>query len=210
MDNDLTSFGRDGYMVIEKILDLRQCEELILALPEIENSGSRTLLSDRPFRELARDLRNLNHLRRVLANYVAVQCTLFRKSLAHNWAVRLHRDAVIPVRGVGPWKSAGMKEEMHTAKPPRTFLDDCVAVRVHLDGAPGEDICVVPGSHQDSKTHTRSEVVAVPVSRGGGLIMRPTLAHASSRLRDSENRRVLHYLFARPDLPSGYSWYHAI
>ena len=210
MDNDLKGFERDGYAVVENILDHRRCAELISVLPTIENSGSRTLLSGRPFQTLAQDIRDSSRLHNVLADLVAVQCTLFRKSLSHNWAVRLHRDTVVPVSGDGPWTSAGLKEEMNTAKPPRTFLNECVAVRIHLDGAPEEDISVVPGSHRDSQKRSRSEAIAIPVPRGGCLIMRPTVAHASSKLYNSENRRVLHYLFAEPDIPGEYNWYYAV
>lgn len=210
MDKDFTDFERDGYLVVENILDYRQCEELISTLPLIDNSGSRTLLSVRPFQFLAQEIRSFCLLRKILADLVAVQCTLFRKTQSHNWAVRLHRDAVIPISGDGPWKSAGVKEKLHTVKPPRSFLDKCVAVRLHLDGAPEEDISVVPGSHKDSEKRCRSEAIAIRVPQGAGLVLRPTVAHASSKLRNSENRRVLHYLFADPILPSGYNWYHSI
>jgi len=210
MDNDLTGFERDGYAVVENILNSRRCLELISYLPFIESSGSRTVLSGRPFQILAEEIRSFGPLRKFLADLVAVQCTLFRKSQSHNWAVRLHRDTVVPMSGDGPWNSSGVKESMHTVRPPRPFLDQCVAVRVHLDGAPEEDISVVPGSHRDSGKRSRSEAIAIRVPRGGGLIMRPTIAHASSKLTKSENRRVLHYLFAYSKLPSGYSWYHAV
>ena len=210
MDNDHTGFEYYGYTVVEDILDHRRCTELISELPLVENSGSRTLLARTPFQILAREIRIFGPLRRILAGLVAVQCTLFRKSATHNWAVRLHRDTVVPISGDGPWSSAGIKEQMQTAKPPRVFLDKCVAVRVHLDGAPEEDISVVPRSHTELTTRNRSEAIAVRVPRGGGLVMRPTIAHASSKLRDSGNRRVLHYLFADPNLPNGYNWYHAV
>ena len=206
----LTSFRRAGYTVVEGILSPGQCDELVSALPPIDTSGSRRLLAERTFQNLAAEIRNFPALQSILADLVAVQCTLFRKTRSHNWAVRLHRDTVVPIRGSGSWKSAGVKEQMSTAKPPREFLDECVVVRVHLDGAPDEDISVVPGSHKGSETRNRSDAVPIPVPRGGGLVLRPTLAHASSKLRHSENRRVLHYLFASPDAPSGYRWYYAV
>jgi hypothetical protein len=147
---------------------------------------------------------------RVIAGLVAVQCILFRKSQAHNWAVQLHRDVVVPVDGDGPWTAAGVKEGYKSAKAPKAFLDRCVALRVHLDSSPEGDIDVVPGSHRDDAAYERDDAVGVIVPRGGGLLMRPLLAHASSKLKLAESRRVLHYLFAPPRLPADYRWYYAV
>lgn len=210
MSPEHVKFRDDGYCVVEKVVTEDQCKELARDLPRIDNAGSRALLSVEPFRRLAQDIRNIDQLRTLLDGLVAVQCTLFRKSLNHNWAVRLHRDTVVAVTGDGPWRSAGVKDGMKTAKPPRTFLNRCVAVRLHLDGAPEEDVSVVPGSHADSIQHERSRAIAVTVPPGGVLVMRPSIAHASSKMRHSGQRRVLHFLFAGTDLPKAYSWYHAV
>ena len=206
----VTDFERDGYTVIDNVLDAAECARLISLLPPIKTSGSRALLSLRSFQQLVHDLSSHKMLLNRLSGLVAVQCTLFRKTLSHNWAVRLHRDSVLPISGDGPWASAGRKEGMRTVKPPRELLDQCIVARVHLDGAPNEDVSVVPGSHLDAKKRRRSDAIAVAVRRGGALIMRPTVEHASSKLHGSPTRRVLHYLFARPDLPFDYKWYYSI
>ena len=204
------SFESDGYLVVEDVVTNSRCDALTRTLPPVDASGSRTLLSVGTFQDLAEEIRDLSSLRKVVGKLVAVQCTLFRKLKNRNWAVRLHRDSVVPVKGDGPWKPCGKKEGLNTARPPREFLDECVAVRISLDAAVPEDISVVPGSHLDTNEYTRTQAVQIPVSRGGALVMRPTLAHTSSRLQHSDFRRVLHYLYASPDLPPGYNWYHAI
>ena len=210
MTNSAVGLVVDGFFTVEHLVTDHRCAKLIKALPLISSSGSRTLLTEPRFRVLAQEIRNHHSLINLLKDLVAIQCTLFHKTEGRNWSVRLHRDTVIPVRGDGPWKSAGIKEAMHTAKPPREFLDSCVAVRLHLDGAVDEDISVVPGSHLDASLHSRAEAVPIPVPKGGALVMRPTLAHASSRLTTSTSRRVLHYLFASPVLPEQYDWYYAV
>lgn len=48
--------------------------------------------------------------------------------------------------------------------------------------------------------------VAVPVSRGGALVMRPLLLHASSKATVSVSRRVLHFVFGPRSLPFGLEW----
>jgi ectoine hydroxylase-related dioxygenase (phytanoyl-CoA dioxygenase family) len=203
-------FVVDGYRVVDGVIDDKGCASLIADLPPIESSGSRVLLSVGAFRGLAQRLRADARFSWLISDLVAIQCTLFRKSSDHNWAVRLHRDAVLPIDGRGPWQSAGRKEGRQSAKPPREFMDRCVAIRVHLDGAPTEDVSVVPGSHLDTESHSRTLARPVAVSRGGALIMRPTLAHASSKLRDTEHRRVLHYLYAPKDVPDGHRWHDAV
>ena len=201
-------FEREGFAVVDRVISDSECEKLIESLPHIETSGSRTLLSLAPFRRLAQDLRE-GVLHSHLEDLVAIECILFRKTSEHNWAVRLHRDAVIPIQGSGAWPSSGTKEGLECARPPREFMDSCIAVRVHLDGTPFEDISIVPGSHLDAQKHDRALAKPVPVPKGGALIMRPTLAHASSKLESVQRRRVLHYVYAPREVPQGYAWHDA-
>ena len=200
-------FHRRGYTVVDYVISEALCEELIAALPIIDSSGTRLLLELAPFRQLAPLLRANKFL--AIGDLVAVECIFFRKSSDHNWSVNLHRDSVLPMRGYGEWPAAGVKEGLECVTPPREFLDRCLAVRVHLDGAPVEDISVIPGSHLDTHKHDRSKAVAVKVGKCGALVFRPTLAHASSRLRGSHHRRVLHYVFGPKELPYHYSWHAA-
>ena len=203
-----SDFESAGYAVVERVVSEEECDRLISSLPAIESSGARTLLSREAFRGLARKLRQ-DLFPDYLGDLVAVECILFRKSQDHNWAVRLHRDAVLPIGGEGDWQPSGTKEGMECARPPRDFMDRCIALRVHLDGAPVEDISVVPGSHRDSEKHERRSATPIAVGRGGVLIMRPTVAHASSKLEAAQQRRVLHYVFAPQEVPRQYHWYDA-
>ena len=201
------TFERNGFVVVEDVISDAQRDGLIMALPAIERSGSRVLLSRPVFRDLVPVLRVHAQLAAALADLVAVECILFRKAPEHNWAVALHRDSVLPVSGEGNWQPAGTKEGMACAKPPRRFMDRCVALRLHLDGAPVEDISVVPGSHLDARTYQRSQAIPVAVPECGAVLLRPTLAHASSKLPGLRQRRVLHYVFAPRELPLGYGWH---
>jgi hypothetical protein len=46
----------------------------------------------------------------------------------------------------------------------------------------------------------------VSVSRGGVMVMRPLLLHASSKAISDRPRRVLHFVFGPPTLPDGVTW----
>lgn len=202
-----SDLAQHGYQVVDEVLAPGACSQLIDALPEVRGSGSRTLLAQDAFRALAALMRQTPELTGLLSDLVAIQCTLFQKTAGHNWSVRLHRDAVVAVDGDGPWPEAGVKEGLRCARPPRALLDACVAVRLHLDGAPEGDLCVVPGSHASDEPAPREDATPVTVPRGGALVLRPTLLHASLKLQDATHRRVLHYLFAPPSPPPPYRWY---
>jgi hypothetical protein len=44
---------------------------------------------------------------------------------------------------------------------------------------------------------------AAPVARGGALVMRPLILHASSKATEPTQRRVLHFVFGPKELPLG-------
>src|SRR6266568_4969591 len=46
------------------------------------------------------------------------------------------------------------------------------------------------------------------VPRGGALLMRPLLLHASSAAEAPGHRRVIHLEYAVDPLPDGLAWYH--
>jgi hypothetical protein len=76
----------------------------------------------------------------------------------------------------------------------------------------------VPGSHllgrlgTDAQAEIRNATgeLVVPVDRGGALLMRPLLLHASSKAAVPNGRRVLHFLFGPRSLPLGLRWHTAI
>ena len=131
----------------------------------------------------------------------------------------LHQDLSIPVaRRVESAECSGwsVKEGQVYVQPPTSVIDHLVAVRVHLDDCPVDAgaLRVVPGSHAFRRLDVaeaerwrkeRGEVV-VPVSRGGALVMRPLLLHASSKAIASVSRRVLHFVFGPRSLPFGLEW----
>lgn len=204
------AFERDGYFVVPHVLSPLQCELVASRLPLTASAGTRNLLDHEEFRLLASQLRNTTSLSGLLSLYVTVQCILFIKTLEHNWWVGLHRDEVMPMSGQGNWQGAGMKEGLPYVRVPSAVLSSMIVVRLHLDGAPEGDLNVVPGSHTSDVRPNRDLAFSMPVPKGGALVMRPTLLHASNRLRSSSSRRVLHFVFAPAScLPQPYRWCHA-
>jgi ectoine hydroxylase-related dioxygenase (phytanoyl-CoA dioxygenase family) len=95
-----------------------------------------------------------------------------------------------------------------------------LAIRVHLDdcGPDNGPLRMIPGSQRggvlDSSQidgwRNRGPEVACPVGRGGLVVLRPLVLHASSPAGRPSRRRVLHIEYAAPDLPGGLEWFEAV
>jgi hypothetical protein len=213
----------DGFAVVADVIDELGCDLLASHLEAFGKIGvgSRALLVQPWCQALAGDLKENPNISALLPlNAVAVQCTL---SPTKNWLVSLHQDLSIPVRRrIESPKCTGWSEKGGQAyvQPPVSVLERLVAVRVHVDECPAKSgaLRVVQGSHAfgrldgarvDELREERGETV-VPVSRGGTLVMRPLILHASSKATEPGLRRVLHFVFGPPNLPLGLDWQWAV
>ena len=148
-----------------------------------------------------------------------VRAIYFDKTQGANWKVPWHQDLTIAVKerreapGFGPWSR---KDGVDHVQPPMALLERMVAVRWHLDdcGAGNGPLRVLPGSHRQGRLtaaaiqawSAREESVTCIVERGGLLVMRPLLLHASSPATVPCHRRVVHIEYAAEPLPSGLEW----
>jgi ectoine hydroxylase-related dioxygenase (phytanoyl-CoA dioxygenase family) len=90
-------------------------------------------------------------------------------------------------------------------------------VRLHLDDCHAQNgaLKVIPGSHQENKLNAsqiknrleNGSIYICEVSKGGALLMRPLLLHASSPAENPSHRRVLHIEYATDELPNGLKWF---
>jgi hypothetical protein len=221
----VSEFKKSGYFVIPGVIDAVLNRRLGAFVGGIAGgAGSRRLLDEAWCVHLAGALRADARIRSLLPpNAVAVQCTLFDKSLDRNWLLVLHQDLSIPVkeRVDNPECSGWSEKEGHLyVQPPVSVLERLVAVRVHLDDCPAESgaLRVVPHSHMEGRVD-RSQAEAlrqrhgetvVPVAQGGVLVMRPLILHASSKAISLTPRRVLHFVFGPSVLPLGLEWRWAV
>ncbi|SFU85061.1 Phytanoyl-CoA dioxygenase (PhyH) [Polaromonas sp. YR568] len=220
------AFTTQGFTLAPQVLTADECESAGLRLAGIstDSAGTRGLLSQAWCQALAATVRgNPLVAQWVPADFAAVQCTYFEKSVSRNWLVPAHQDLSIPVAahvehaGLGGWSE---KEGSLYVQPPVELLQQLVAVRVHIDacGAGDGPLRVVPGSHLLGKIapeaaalarRSQPEVVCT-AERGAAMAMRPLLLHASSRSTGAGMRRVLHFLFGPRILPFGLQWQQAI
>ena len=204
----------DGFAVVSSVFDGTELERLANALEgaslQRSRAGARHLLNVPAIAALARDSRLLALAAAVLGfDPVPFGATLFDKSSEANWLVVWHQDTALPlverrdVAGWGPWSTKGGITYAHA---PASALSQVVALRVHLDASAEHNgpLRVLPGTHKlgvltDQQIHSaaeRIEPVTCMVERGGILVMRPLLVHASSKASSGAPRRVLHFEYS--------------
>ncbi len=141
----------------------------------------------------------------------------FDKPPQSNWFVAWHQDLTISVGekadvpGFGPWT---VKQEQYAVQPPLEILQQNFTLRIHLDDTNSDNgaLRVVPGSH--AKGVYRPETIdwavereySCELRRGGVMIMRPLLLHASNRTVNEARRRVIHIECSKATLPSPLHW----
>lgn len=216
--------AQQGFAIVPAALPLRHVNEIAIRLESLESDGpgSRTAMDQDWCWQLAAFLRSLPVLSEVLRNRVAVQCTYFDKRSDANWLVPIHQDLSIPVKefveaeALTGWTR---KQERIFVQAPVDVLEKMIAVRFHLDDSDHGNgpLRVIAGSHRLGRIPSRDcarhraehgEVDCV-VPRGGVILMKPLLLHASSKSMTSRRRRVLHFVFGPHDLPHGLAWAQA-
>ena len=152
----------------------------------------------------------------------AVRGILFNKTPDSNWKVVWHQDRTIAVRErkevpqFGPWS---IKGGVSHVQPPAPVMAGMLAIRLHLDESNEANgpLRVIPGSHRlgclspsEIETWKEHQSVTCTVPKGGAILMRPLLVHASSCCLRPDQRRVIHLEFAAFDLPDGLEWYDRV
>jgi ectoine hydroxylase-related dioxygenase (phytanoyl-CoA dioxygenase family) len=226
------AIARDGFRVVEGIAGDAEVDALLPALAAVDHEGAverrgsvhaiRNLLEAVPeVRALARSAAVRALVEPVLgAECFVVRAILFDKTPQANWKVAWHQDLTIAVRervevpGFGPWSE---KAGIAHVQPPAAVLERMLTVRVHLDdcGPDNGPVQVIPGSYAGGRLdaggvdawRARARPVAATSRRGGALVMRPLLLHASSPATVPGHRRVVHLEFAADDLPGGLHWH---
>ncbi len=226
-----SQFERDGFLILPKLLPVAECVALAAELGALldaqqkvaprargglrnvfrVSSRARAVATSDPFISLVSAL--------IGARAFPVRAMLFDKTDGANWGVPWHQDLAIAVAerietaGFGPWS---VKEGIVHVQPPPHILARMVTIRLHLDdcGADNGALRVLPGSHGQGELTAdaiagwtdRQPAVLCELPKGGALLMRPLLLHASSPAKNPSHRRVLHVEYAATELPNGLKW----
>lgn len=223
-------FSENGFAVMDDIYSEKEINSI---LHKIENADSqndtfrkssdlfaiRQILKEIPeinpiiFNE---NLRNLIH--EFIGNdYFIVKSIHFDKPETSNWYVAYHQDLTISVdkkvelENFNFWTK---KQNQFAVQPPIEILENIVTIRIHLDETNEQNgaLKVIPKSN--SKKIYRPETidwstekeVSCNVEKGGVMLMKPLLLHASGRTTNNQKRRVIHIELSNFNLPNEINW----
>jgi hypothetical protein len=202
------------FEVVPNVIDSATLSSLIRILGDSSlqrsRAGMRNALQLEAVRSLAFDPSLNNFAKRALGDTEApFRATLFDKSSISNWLVVWHQDTALPLRerhdvnGWGPWS---VKEGVIRAHAPASALEQVLAIRAHLDDSAADNgpLKVLAATHKlgvpsEDAIHElaeRTPAVECHVGSGGLILMKPLLAHASSKSKNNAPRRVLHIEYA--------------
>jgi ectoine hydroxylase-related dioxygenase (phytanoyl-CoA dioxygenase family) len=213
---------RDGFALIPACVDEVTLESLRIQFDD-SHQPERNLLSIPSIQALATSKPVREIVEAVLGpECFAVRGIFFNKTRTSNWKVVWHQDLTIAVRerksaeGFGPWTT---KAGVLHVQPPSEIMAGLLAIRLHLDDSEFDNgpLRVVAGSHragrlsrEEISATNKEDSVTCTVPRGGALVMRPLLLHASSASATTKPRRVIHLEFAGAELPQGLNWHERI
>lgn len=174
--------------------------EIPEAVPQIFNSKLRALIAEEPG-----------------PGYFPVKSIYFDKPADSNWFVAYHQDLTISVNtkinldGYSAWT---VKQGLYAVQPPLAILENMVTLRIHLDDTDEYNgaLHVLKGSHRKGIYRpgtidiTKENEHCCRIKKGGMMMMKPLLMHASLRSNDGRRRRVIHIEFSNMELPGDLQW----
>ena len=151
-------------------------------------------------------------------NYFLSKAIYFNKPSKSNWFVSYHQDLSISVKekieesGYSNWT---IKKDQIGVIPPMDVLDNIVTFRIHLDNTDVTNgaLRVLKKSHrigviridENFNKSIYGNEVACEVKKGGVMLMKPLLLHASQKSISESDRRVIHLEFSNMEIPMGWS-----
>lgn len=205
-----------GYEIHTGVFEADEIVQILGWIPELETAaGTRNLLEWEECGILASDPRLKDLVRSAIGEAEARRAILFDKSPTANWNLGWHRDRKIAVQerievpGYTAWST---KEGVIHCEPPRSVLEKCLAVRIHLDDCGPENgpLRVIPGSHlaqgSDFDPSWQNQEVSLTANIGDVILMSPLTWHASSKATEPRHRRVVHIEYSSAELAGGLRW----
>lgn len=228
MKNEITS---EGFTILNNVYTDNEIEKLIsLIEKKTENNTenatfrkSQDLFAIRQFhKEIPETLdfifnQNLKDIieKAFGKGYFITKSIYFDKPEKSNWFVAYHQDLTISVNKkieVENFQNWTIKQNQFAVQPPTAILEKNFTIRIHIDKTTKENgaLKVINNSH--SKGIFRVENLEIEneticdVEKGGIMIMKPLLFHASNKTTNNERRRVIHIEFSNQQLPDGLDW----
>lgn len=141
----------------------------------------------------------------------------FDKPEKSNWFVAYHQDLRISVDQkieIENFENWTVKQNQFAVQPPTEILENNFTIRIHIDKTTKNNgaLKVINNSHSkgilriENLDFEKEKETICEVEKGGIMIMKPLLFHASNKTTNNERRRVIHIEFSKQQLPNGLEW----
>lgn len=225
-----TELEKFGFSVIAAIYSREEVAAISFCMDNIESDSSAFLKSKNLFaiRQLLQNVPQLQpliftpNLLQLLEEvggreYFLSKALYFDKPQGSNWFVAYHQDLSISVEDKMPvpnYQNWTYKHGKHGVQPPAEILENTITIRIHLDDTDEENgaLKVISQSHKqgvcrlDSANLNHQNEVFCRVKKGGVMLMKPLLFHASNRTVSNRQRRVIHLEFCNQSLVTPLKW----
>lgn len=149
--------------------------------------------------------------------YFITKSIYFDKPEKSNWFVAYHQDLTISVDKkieIENFENWTVKQNQFAVQPPSAILEDNFTIRIHIDTTTKDNgaLKVIDNSHSkgilrlENQDFENEKETICEVEKGGIMIMKPLLFHASNKTTNNERRRVIHIEFSKHELPDGLEW----
>lgn len=229
----LNEVNSEGFTIIEKVYSDHEIEKIISEIKKVtnvenENSTfrkSEDLFAIRQFhKEIPETLNYIfnQNLREIIKsnfgdNFFITKSIYFDKPEKSNWFVAYHQDLTISVDRkveVDNFENWTTKQKQFAVQPPKEILEQNFTIRIHIDKTTKENGALKVLNKSHKKGIVRIDTIEVEneteticeVEKGGIMIMRPLLFHASNKTTNNERRRVIHIEFSNQNLPKELKW----
>ena len=231
--NYTSEINSEGFAIINDIYSENEIEKLISLIEDVtENDSenatfrkSQDLFAIRQFhKEVPETLDFIfnENLKEIIesnfgSGYFITKSIYFDKPEKSNWFVAYHQDLTISVNKkieTANFENWTVKQNQFAVQPPKEILEDNFTIRIHIDKTTKDNgaLKVINNSHskgilriENLNFETEKETIC-EVEKGGIMIMKPLLFHASNKTTNNERRRVIHIEFSKQQLPAGLEW----
>jgi ectoine hydroxylase-related dioxygenase (phytanoyl-CoA dioxygenase family) len=230
---NLHQINTDGFTIINNVYSEEEIQNIISLIEDKTQSNpenatfrkSQDLFAIRQFHnEIPETLPFIFHqkLQDIIETafgkgYFITKSIYFDKPEKSNWFVAYHQDLTISVNKkmyVENFENWTVKQNQFAVQPPAAILENNFTIRIHIDKTTKDNgaLKVINNSHSkgilrvENLDFENEKETICEVEKGGIMIMKPLLFHASNKTTNNERRRVIHIEFSKQELPEGLEW----
>lgn len=231
--NSLNEINSEGFTIIDNVYSENEVEKLISFIEDVtENDSdnstfrkSQDLFAIRQFHKEVPETLDIifnKNLKDIIesnfgSGYFITKSIYFDKPEKSNWFVAYHQVLTISVDkkvAIENFENWTIKQNQFAVQPPKEILEDNFTIRIHIDKTTKDNgaLKVINNSHSkgilriENLNFEKEKETICEVEKGGVMIMKPLLFHASNKTTNNERRRVIHIEFSKQQLPQGLEW----